>query len=102
MGTASPFPGGIARSGHDAYHSPPSSAAVVMSRSYTSSPRTPMVCSGTALPFVYGIIKMYLSDLGKMSCFMMFLMNSIQARTTHLVGYSEEVGHAQNRLFYVS
>jgi hypothetical protein len=37
MGTGGPFPGGKARPGRDADHSPPSSAEVV-SRSYTSSP----------------------------------------------------------------
>jgi hypothetical protein len=38
MGTGAPFPGGKARSGRDADHSPPSSSRLRMSRSYTSSP----------------------------------------------------------------
>jgi hypothetical protein len=49
MGTGGSFPGGKARPGRDADHSPPSSAEV-MSRSYTSSPSSAsMACSGTAL-----------------------------------------------------
>jgi hypothetical protein len=38
MGTEGPFPGGKARLGCDADHSPPSSVEVLMSRSDTSSP----------------------------------------------------------------
>jgi hypothetical protein len=51
-GTVGPFPGGKARPGRVADHSPPSSAEVLMSRSYASSPPSAsMVCSGTALLF---------------------------------------------------
>jgi hypothetical protein len=38
MGTGGSFPGGNARPGRDADHSPPSSAEVENCRSYTSSP----------------------------------------------------------------
>jgi hypothetical protein len=42
MGTGGSFPGGKARPGRDADHSPPSSAEVKKERSYTSSaPQTP-------------------------------------------------------------
>jgi hypothetical protein len=38
MGNGGPFPGGKARPGRDSDHSPPSSAEVVNSRCYISSP----------------------------------------------------------------
>jgi hypothetical protein len=41
MSTGGPFPGGKARPGRDADHSPPSSAEVEMSRSYTISSQAP-------------------------------------------------------------
>jgi hypothetical protein len=50
MGTGGPFPGGKARPGRDADHSPPSSAEVENDRSYTSSPPSAFTASsGTAL-----------------------------------------------------
>jgi hypothetical protein len=52
MGTGGPFPGGKARPGRDADHSPHLVPMSRMSRSYTSSPSSAtMVCSGTALLF---------------------------------------------------
>jgi hypothetical protein len=48
MGTGGPFPGGKARTGRDADHSPPSSAEVEL---YSSPPNASMACKGTALPF---------------------------------------------------
>jgi hypothetical protein len=48
--TGGPFPGGKARPGSDADHSPPLVPRSWMSRSYTSSPPSAsMACSGTAL-----------------------------------------------------
>jgi hypothetical protein len=41
MGTGDPFPGGKARPGRDADHSPPSSVRSRTSRSYTSLPQVP-------------------------------------------------------------
>jgi hypothetical protein len=50
MGTGGPFPGGKARAGRDADHSPPSSAEVVNELElYLLSPSASMACSGTAL-----------------------------------------------------
>jgi hypothetical protein len=50
MGTAGSFPGGKARPGHDDDRSPPSSAEVEKSRSYTSSAASATTsCSGTTL-----------------------------------------------------
>jgi hypothetical protein len=52
-GTGVPFPGGKARPGRDADHSPPSSAEVKYERSYTfSPPRACMACNGTAFFFI--------------------------------------------------
>jgi hypothetical protein len=53
MGIGGSFPGGKARPGRDADHSPPSSAEVLsISRSYVSSPPcASMSCSGTVLFF---------------------------------------------------
>jgi hypothetical protein len=52
-GTGGPFPGGKTRPGRDADHSPHLVPSSIMSRSYTSSsPRTSMACSGTALALV--------------------------------------------------
>jgi hypothetical protein len=52
VGTGGPFPGGKARPGSDADHSPHLVPRSWMSRSYTSSPPSPsMACSGTALLF---------------------------------------------------
>jgi hypothetical protein len=51
MGTGGSFPGGKARPGRDADHSPHLVPRLSMSRSYTSSP--PMACSGTALLFFF-------------------------------------------------
>jgi hypothetical protein len=49
MGTGGPFPGGKARPGRDADHSPHLVLRSRMSRSYTSSPpKASMACSGTA------------------------------------------------------
>jgi hypothetical protein len=51
MGTGGPFPGGKARPGRDADHSPHLVPRSRMSRSYTSSPPSAsMACSRTALP----------------------------------------------------
>jgi hypothetical protein len=66
-GYRGPFPGGKARPGRDADRSPPSSAEVNTSRSYTSSP--PMclqACSGSVLPQCY--IPMCLSSHMVPSC----------------------------------
>jgi hypothetical protein len=41
MGTGGPFPGGKARPGRDADHSPPSSAEVVNEELYLLSPQAP-------------------------------------------------------------
>jgi hypothetical protein len=53
MGTGGFFPGGEAQPGHDADHSPPSSAEV--KKEYElyvlSTKRTSMECNGTTLPF---------------------------------------------------
>jgi hypothetical protein len=50
MGTGGPFPGGKARPGRDADHSPHLVSRSWMSRSYTSSPPSAfMACRGTAL-----------------------------------------------------
>jgi hypothetical protein len=52
MGTGGPFPGGKARPGRDADHSPSFSAEVVKSRRYNSSPPKRLHgVSGTALFF---------------------------------------------------
>jgi hypothetical protein len=53
MGTGGPFPGGKARSGHDADHSLHLVPRSWMSRSYTSSPPSAfMACNGTALLYL--------------------------------------------------
>jgi hypothetical protein len=50
MGTGGPFPGGKARPGRDANHSPHLEPRSRMSRSYTSLPPSALVpCSGTTL-----------------------------------------------------
>jgi hypothetical protein len=51
MGTGGPFPGGKARPGRDADHSPPSSAEVVNEQELylLSPPSASVACNGTAL-----------------------------------------------------
>jgi hypothetical protein len=53
MGTGGPFPGAKNGPGHDADHSPPSSAEVrnEWELYLLSPPSATMACSGTALPF---------------------------------------------------
>jgi hypothetical protein len=58
MGTGGPFSGGKARPGHDADHSPPSSAEVVNEwELYLLSPASAsMACNGTAF-FLFTLLK---------------------------------------------
>jgi hypothetical protein len=78
MGTGGPFPGGKARPGGDADHSPHLVPRSWMSRSYTSS----MACNGTALLYL-------------------LLLPGIETQVSHMVSHS--VGSAsRNRSLRIS
>jgi hypothetical protein len=58
MGTGGPFPGGKARPGREADHSPPSSAEVKYEwELYLLSPHVSMACSGTAFFIILQIAR---------------------------------------------
>jgi hypothetical protein len=64
MGTGGPFPGGKARPGRDADHSPPSSAEVVNEwKLYVLSPQAPSWCVAGLLYFLLFLIVYFIRPL---------------------------------------
>jgi hypothetical protein len=64
MGTGVPFPGGKARPGRDADHSPPSSAEVKNECIYPLTPCASMACSGITFPLPHSSrMRKWVSDL---------------------------------------